>query len=145
MISWYPGIKSGSYFQKNFEGIPKLLNSPDGKGYMIKGKLHTNFIHGAKIYENFGEAVFLLMDKDSKSKMLPHKKKRKKTKPDYKQQQIQKWNKKVNDLQMAVDWLDRIVIFWNIQKEKPSHIKWKLKMVFIKHWSLESNKKQRKN
>ena len=60
------------------------------------------------------EAV-LLMDKDSKSKCF-HIKKKKKTKLVI--ATIEKWNKKVNDLQMAVDWLGQNSYFLDIVKKK---------------------------
>ena len=74
------------------------------------------------VFEYFGEAVYELMDKNTKSKM---KKKKKKVKPDYKKLQIIKWQKKVEKIQFAVDWLsERCYWDYNIcLKEKPIEIK----------------------
>ena len=82
LISWYPGIKAGSYYVKDFNyyNIKDLDLIPDGKGYILKDKLYTYNIPESKCYSNFGEAVFELMDKNTKSKLIPKKQKKRKIK-----------------------------------------------------------------
>ena len=115
----------------------------------MKDKLFCCKTLGAKVYNDFGEAVFYLIDKDSKSKMLPQKIKRKKPKPDYKQQQIKKWKKKVDHLQMAVDWLSQHCYYplEQCQKEKPPQIKLEIKdnvYQTLGVWNQELKKAKRK-
>lgn len=149
LISWYPGIKAGSYYVKDYNNIKDLDIIPDGKGYILKDKLYSYNIPESKCYSNFGEAVFELMDKNTKSKLLPKKQKKKKSKPDYKKQQLKKWQSKVDKLQFAVDWLSERCYLSLEQciKEKPTDIKLKFeKTVYgtLGIWNQELKKAKRK-
>ena len=73
LISWYPGIKSGTLFEKNYENVPLLSHKPTGSGYLKNGKLFTYPIENATNYADFGEAVFNLMDKNRVIRVMDEK------------------------------------------------------------------------
>lgn len=113
LISWHVAIKPGTEYKKDLENLPELPFQPCGKGYLCNGVLHTSTLNLGSdqqpvCYDVFGEAAYVLMDKDSKSKLLAgNSKKRRKRKPkrDYKKIQVAKWVKKVDLLHQQTQWL----------------------------------------